>query len=124
MTILAVEGAKNFGSKELAQLTADFEGAITDITSTLTTSGYARGLEEEADRAAVQTLTRTGYNPRGLVDMLGVMKTRLKPGGLDFARTHPDPDDRRGDVLPLVADYPEVAPPEVRQARFEQALAR
>ena len=26
--------------------------------------------------------------------MLKVMETKLKPGGLDFAKTHPDPKDR------------------------------
>ncbi|MCX6348761.1 MAG: M48 family metalloprotease [Candidatus Aureabacteria bacterium] len=94
LTILATESAKSFGGKELASLTEAFEGSITDITSTLMTSGYSRGLEYDADKGAVKILKAVGYNPKGLTNMLAEMAKRLKPGGHDFAKTHPAPQDR------------------------------
>ena len=38
------------------------------------------------------------------------MKKQLRPGGLDFAKTHPDPMDRIADIRPLVSGSPAPAP--------------
>lgn len=122
LTILAAEGAKSFGGEQLAQLTEAFEGSITDITSTMMNSGYARGLESEADKAAVTIMKRVGYNPNALVEMLQQMKKNLKPGGMDFAKTHPDPQDRINEVKKLVGSAPAVAASPARQQRFVAAV--
>jgi predicted Zn-dependent protease len=124
LTILAVEGASNLGSDKLAKLTEEFEGSITDITSTLMNSGYSRGLEKQADASAVSVLKRVGYSPQGLASMLGEMKKRLKPGGPDFAKTHPDPSDRIRDIQGSVAGSPAPAEVAARKNRFEAAAAR
>jgi predicted Zn-dependent protease len=124
VTILAAESAKNLGGEELASLTREFEGSIGDITSTLMNNGYSRNLEREADRAAVAILRRVGYDPQALVDMLGEMKRHLKPGGRDFARTHPDPADRVADVRRLIGAPASVTAVPARQQRFEKALGR
>jgi predicted Zn-dependent protease len=122
LTILATESIKTFGGKELATLTEAFEGSITDITTTLMNNGYSRGCESEADIAAVTILQRVGYNPKALTEMLEEMKKHLKPGGLDFAKTHPSPESRIKDVEKLIgASLPTSAPP-ARQARFTKAL--
>jgi predicted Zn-dependent protease len=123
LTTLAAEGAKSFGGQELAQLTEAFEGTIGDITSTLMNSGYARALESQADQAAVKITRRVGYDPAALVDMLGQMKRNLKPGGHDFAKTHPDPEDRIADVRGMIGAAATTASPPARQERFERALA-
>ena len=122
LTILAAEGAKSFGGEQLAQLTEAFEGSISDITSTMMNSGYARGLESEADKAAVTIMKRVGYNPNALVEMLQQMKKNLKPGGMDFAKTHPDPQDRINEVKKLVGSAPAVAASPARQQRFVAAV--
>ena len=122
LTILAAEGAKSFGGEQLSQLTEAFEGSIGDITSTLMNSGYARGLESEADKAAVTIMKRVGYNPNALVDMLQQMKKNLKPGGMDFAKTHPDPQDRINEVKRLIENYPATTVPSARQQRFVAAV--
>jgi beta-barrel assembly-enhancing protease len=121
-TTLAAEAGKNLGGKELAELTRTFEGAITDITSTMINNGYARNLESEADKAAVMTLKAIGYDPGALVSMLGEMEKRLKPGGRDFAKTHPDPKDRIKEVRGLIGAWQTAPAPAARQARFEKAL--
>jgi len=121
LTILAAEGAKTFGKKELADLTRTFEGSINDITSTMINNGYSRGFEQEADAAAVRTLSRVGYNPNALVAMLREMEGRLKPGGLDFAKTHPSPGSRIGDIESIVGRAPLAESP-ARQERFRRAM--
>jgi predicted Zn-dependent protease len=121
LTILAAEGAKTFGKKELADLTRTFEGSINDITSTLINNGYSRGFEQEADASAVRTLSRVGYNPNALVAMLREMGRQLKPGGLDFAKTHPSPGSRIADIESIVGRAALTEPP-ARHERFRSAM--
>ncbi|MGA2506145.1 MAG: M48 family metallopeptidase [Chitinispirillaceae bacterium] len=127
LTILAAEGAKNLGSDQLAQVTKDFEGSISDITSTMVNNGYSRTLEFEADREAVSILKRAGYDPNALIDLLQRMKTNLTPGskaaGKGFAKTHPDPDDRIREVQRAVGNTQSVEVNPARQQRFAQAMA-
>ncbi len=122
-TIIGSEAAKSYGPAQLSKLTEVFQGSITDITSTLMKSGYSRDLEREADKGAVTILRRVGYDPGALIIMLTEMKKQLKPGGLDFAKTHPDPKDRIEDIKPLVGSGPSTTPvsPE-RRKRFEAAM--
>ena len=121
LTILATESAKSFGGKELAQLTEAFEGSIADITSTMMNNGYSREYERQADRVAVTILQRSGYDPNGLTAMLTQMKKQLKPGGHDFAKTHPSPDSRIKDIAKWIGPVKPVVSSTVRQARFQAA---
>ncbi len=122
LTILATESARTFGGSDLKQLVTDYEGSIDDITSTLVVNGYSRGLEDEADQIAITILERVGYNPRALPAMLGEMKSRLKPDGPGFARTHPDPQDRVDTIRPTLAGKPDPVEPTVRHERFVAAV--
>jgi predicted Zn-dependent protease len=122
LTTIGIEGAKSFGGEELAELTETFENSISDITATLVNNGYSRGFERKADKAALTILKRVGYDPNGLVDMLSVMSKKLKPGGLDFAKTHPSPARRIADIQKIIGETTEVMKPKPRQARFLAAL--
>jgi predicted Zn-dependent protease len=122
LTILAAEGAKTFGGRTLSTLTKTFESSIGDITTTLINTGYSRSFEQEADAATVKTLSRAGYDPNGLVALLTEMEKYLKPGGLDFAKTHPSPRNRIGFLETLnvgAAAFPKVS---AREERFRKAL--
>lgn len=121
-TILATESAKNLGGRELADLTKTFEGSISDITSTLVNKGYSRQFESQADASAVTTLRRAGYNPDGLVSMLSEMEKQLKPGGMGFAKTHPDPKVRMAEVRKLIGAAPAPATAPARDRRFAAAM--
>lgn len=121
-TILGTEAAKNLGGQQLAELTTVFEGSISDLTSTLANSGYARKLEREADADAVVILQRVGYNPTGLINMLGEMGRRLEKDTRGFAKTHPDPQDRIKDLKKMIGTVTPVAEHPARQARFNAAL--
>lgn len=121
-TILGTEGAKNFTGDRLGQLTEAFEGSINDITKTLVTSGYARGQERAADKLAVTILQRVGYDPSALSRVLMNMESHLKPGGLDFAKTHPPPQERIADLAKLVAGAQGSAPTAERKSRFSSGM--
>lgn len=117
------EAGRSWGGEELRQLTAAFEGAIDDITSTLMVNGYSRRLEREADEAAVTIMRRLGYDPRALIRMLTHMERDLRPGGLDFARTHPAPQDRIREIRRMRGIQQELPPPPPeRQRRFDAAM--
>jgi predicted Zn-dependent protease len=118
ITTLGVEGAKTFGGEELAQLTDTFEDSISDITATLVNKGYSRSFEHAADKGAVTLLSRMGYDPYALIDMLKVMNTQLKPGGLDFAKTHPSPKSRIADIQTLWKKPADRTKSKARQDRF------
>ncbi len=122
LTILAAEGAKNFGGQQLADLTSQFEGSISDITSKLMNSGYARGQERDADQAAVTILERVGYDPNALIRVLDRMEGELEPGGHDFAATHPPPESRIKDLQAMIETPPRATVP-ARQARFNGSMS-
>ena len=85
-------------------------------------NGYSRSFERQADVGAVTILKRVGYDPDGLVDMLKEMEKKLKPGGPDFAKTHPSPESRIADIQKHIGKYAKVQEPKVRQKRFLAAL--
>ncbi len=122
LTVLATESAKNLGGEQLAQVTAAFEGSISDITQTIVNSGYARKLEFQADEVAVRILSSAGYNPTALKDMLLEMKQRMPADGHGFAKTHPDPQDRVEAIAATLGGQGPVQMPAARQARFTAAL--
>ncbi len=124
LTTIAAEGAKTFGSREVAALTQTFGGTITDITNTMINKGYARSSEYEADRTAIALLRRVGYNPNGLEEMLTMMKKNLKAGGFDFVKTHPAPDDRIAEIRKGGLGSAAVQQPAARQNRFQQTLGK
>ena len=121
-SIVAIEGTKQLANSDVANLTATFEDSINDITSTMISSGYSRSSESEADQAAVTLLQRVGYNPTGLIDMLKIMSRKLSPGGLDFAKTHPDPKDRMEELAQLTGKGPKPLLLPAQKKRFEVAL--
>ena len=122
LTILALEAGKNLGGQNLADVTKAFEGSITDITSSLVNKGYSSSLEYQADAAAVKILKRVGYNPAGLLDMLGQMKQRMPPGSAGFGKTHPDPQKRINEISSGLGAPAPLDEPAARQARFAAFL--
>jgi predicted Zn-dependent protease len=118
LTVLATEGARTFGSPEVIQLTQTFSGAITDIANSMINNGYSRTFEYQADQASVMLVQRVGYNPQGLIDVLKVMEKKLKPGGHDFAKTHPLPQDRIAEIQSNNRSFNPTEIPKVRQERF------
>jgi beta-barrel assembly-enhancing protease len=123
LTVLATEGAKTFGSADVAQLTDSFSGVITDIVNTMINNGYSRTFEYQADEASMKLVKRVGYNPEGLIDVLKVMDKKLKKGGSDFAKTHPAPQDRIKELQSHGQRFSAVTEPKNRSQRFHTEVA-
>jgi len=121
VTTLLAEGAKNLAGSNVAELTKAFEGSISDITSKMVNSGYSRKFEFQADKAAITILERAGYSPTGLISMLQQMEKNLKPGGHDFAKTHPAPQDRIDELTKIIKTPPSMTVA-ARQARFNENM--
>ena len=124
LTVVAEETVKSTTDIQTGKLTNIFAGSIKDIMSTLVMNGYSRKQEYQSDESAVMILKRTGYNPRALAHMLQEMQKRLKPGGPDFAKTHPRPEDRTKEIEPLLKDIPDTPAPSVQRNRFKRAVGR
>jgi len=122
LTTLGSAAGQTLGGAQLAEVTAAFEGSISDITSTMMNNGYARTTEFEADKGAVQIMQRLGYNPAALITMLEQMQKQLKPGGHDFAKTHPAPEVRITELKKLVTASQAAPAQEARLARFQKAM--
>ena len=121
-TIIAAESAKQLGSEELASLTREFESSVGDIVMTLTTSGYSRTQERDADAAAVRLLKRAGYPEAAIITMLQRMDERLAAaGGLGFAKTHPSAASRADALKPAIGSQ-QAAPDAARGERFAKAM--
>lgn len=123
-TQLATFAAQNSDSQALRDLTSSFGGVISDIVKTMVTSGYSQDLEKQADLEAVRILHDVGYDPQALVRVLSVMKTKLKPGAKDFAKTHPDPAIRIEYVSTAIKDLKPIAAPSAEQLAVQKARYR
>jgi len=122
LMVVAQESAKQMGSEELASLTREFEASVGDIVMTLTTSGYSRSQERNADAAAVQILRRAGYPEAAMITMLQRMDARLADArGLGFAKTHPSAKSRTDSVRTMITDA-RLVPDTARQERFFAAM--
>lgn len=121
-TVVAAESAKQLGSEELASLTREFEASVGDVVMTLTTSGYSRTQERDADAAAVELLRRAGYPEAAMITMLQRMDERLADaGGLGFAKTHPSAKSREKLVRSKVTNTVFV-PDAIRRERFSAVM--
>ncbi len=122
VTIIGLEATKTFADSDIANLTSIFEDSINDITTTMINNGYSRSFEREADESAVTIMERVGYNPASLIDMLEVMDTKIKPGGLDFAKTHPSPKSRIEDLANIVSVKKKPTFTDTQKNRFKTAM--
>ena len=57
-----------------------------------------------------------------LIDLLEEMTRRLVPGGKDFAKTHPDPENRIDAVEKYIERKGGRPPDKVRTSRYEAAM--
>jgi len=121
-TIIGTEATKTFGEDEIAELATVFEDSIKDISTTMINNGYSRSFEKEADKSAVTIMERVGYKPASLVAMLHIMASRLKPGGLDFAKTHPSPISRIDYLTRIISLDEEPVFSSEQKQRFQAAM--
>jgi predicted Zn-dependent protease len=118
LTTAGTEATRQYAGGVAGQLVTLFEGSIDDVFKTLVVNGYSRKAEESADRAAVSTLTRAGYNPVALAAILGRLSTRGGGGG--FFRSHPLTSQRVEAVKMLARETPGGPSEQARTQRFKK----
>jgi predicted Zn-dependent protease len=116
------DAAKTFGPSEVKDMTAAFEGSITDLTQAVVNKGYSRDTEFEADAHAVEVLRKSGYSPLALLSMLEDLKKIPQGSGSSLSKTHPAPADRIAKVKPLVQKDSPVTLTDVQKQRYQAAL--
>lgn len=117
-TTAGTEAAKQYVGGVAGQLLTLFDGAIDDVFKTMVVNGYSRKAEEAADRAAVTTLTRAGYNPGALAAILGRLNTQGGGGGI--FRSHPLTAQRVEAAKMLARETPPSPKEQARAKRFQQ----
>jgi beta-barrel assembly-enhancing protease len=122
LTTLGAAAGSSLAGGQLAEVTKAFEGSISDITSTMMNSGYARTTEYEADKGAVVIMKKLGYNPAALVTMLERMQGQLKADSQGFGKTHPSPQVRIAELKKTIGSEAALAASPVRQERFQKAM--
>lgn len=100
-------------------ITGAFATIVGEVVDTLLEKGYSREQEFEADEEAAELLTRAGYNPQGINEVLSLLKQfqNTKGGWFD---THPSPQDRL-EALNLESAGP-VPGQSDRLVRFQQVI--
>lgn len=68
-------------------------GAVVGASGLFALS-FDRDQELEADKLGLRYMTRAGYAPRGLLQVMGILKEAGGKGGPEFLSTHPHPDTR------------------------------
>jgi predicted Zn-dependent protease len=118
LTTAGTEATRQYAGGVAGQLVTLFERSIDDVFKTLVVNGYSRKAEESADRAAISTLSRAGYNPAALAAILGRLQS--KGGGGGFFRSHPLTSQRVEAVKMLVTATPGGPSEKVRTERFKK----
>ncbi len=99
-----------------------YESMIGDMQTVLFDKGLDKGMEFEADSAAMETLYRTGYDPRAMITVLKKLQkieaTSTKKGS--WFSTHPPLDERIERLEAQLGKYPGAA----SLARVPQRFAK
>lgn len=124
VTTALMEAGKSLGPKALGELTTALEGSVSDVTAKMVNSGYATQSEYEADKVAVTIMSRVGYDPLALREMLQELQKRTT--GHDakgFGKTHPEPKDRIAELDAQLKGVQSQSLVTDRQKRFERMVA-
>ncbi len=119
-TAMGTEAARQYGGAA-GNLVTLFEGSIDDVFKTIAVNGYSREAEARADKDAVATLSRAGYDPRALSKVLEKMMAKEKGTSGGIFKTHPPTSQRLASVKTAAAEAPPSKDKAIRTQRFKKA---
>jgi predicted Zn-dependent protease len=104
----------------------EFRAMIDDLQTRLFDQGLDQNMEFEADMSALHTAYRTGYNPKGFVNVLQMLETKksaaTKAGS--WFSTHPPLSMRIVKCRQKLKSYPDADTLANAKDRFTQYLSR
>lgn len=121
-TAMGKEAVTVYGGTTAASLVSLFEGSIDDVFQTVVVNGYSRQAEYAADDAAVQELSRAGYDPTALVVVLTKMEAEGKGKTSGIFKTHPATAERLARVKAIASVAPPSKGETIRTKRFEEIV--
>lgn len=68
--------------------------AMAALVGSVVNMKYGRSDELESDRLAVRFLSEAGYDPRGMIKVMEVLRASSSSRTPEFFSTHPNPDNR------------------------------
>ncbi len=71
-----------------------YVGDVSGLIVQLTDLKYGRDDESESDMSGVVYMVRAGYDPRGMISVMKILKSAGGGATPEFFSTHPDPDNR------------------------------
>ena len=92
--------------------------AAAAMVGKLLTLKYGRDDELESDRLAVRFSTKAGYDPRAMIQVMEILNQASggRSGGVDFFQTHPNPENRVGEIERAIEkEYPDGLPGQLIQ---------
>jgi predicted Zn-dependent protease len=116
--VLAGVGAA-VGTEDAKELAGVMSDSVNEVVTTMVVNGFSKEQEFEADKTALSLLASAGYQPSGILEMLGALQQRQQ-GGAGFSKTHPSPADRITNVNRSIKEY---AVPDTRSFRTSRYAA-
>ena len=110
----AFSGGQNEATKRLLS----FRSSVSDFCDKMIKSGYSQPQEFAADNSAIALLAASGYDPRGLLEILSVLQKMPQNSKEGFFGTHPTPTQRITNAQGLVSGYKVNDTRSSRAARF------
>lgn len=107
--IQQVYGYQVIASLALGGRAASVTGTILNAGVSLVVLGYGRANEFEADYDGTYYMEKAGYNPDGMLQLLGEIESLSKhqPGALEkLISTHPPTQERIGRIKAEIAAFP------------------
>jgi predicted Zn-dependent protease len=92
---------------------------LASFVSNMIQLKYGRNDERESDEYGVKYMAQAGYDPRGMIHVMRVLKQAGGGrGGPDFMSTHPDPGDREQTIKQIIEkNYPNGVPSNLTEGR-------
>ncbi|MDR2731073.1 MAG: M48 family metalloprotease, partial [Treponema sp.] len=119
--LTATAGAGIITGMDVNEFVDILNESVGEILQTMVNSGYSKEQEYDADLAAMCFMSAAGYQPSGLLDMLGELKD-VHTIGAGLNKTHPAPMQRIYFAKRALDRYNVADTTVSRQERFREAL--
>jgi predicted Zn-dependent protease len=86
-----------------SQIAAQGGEVLTSLGAQTYLNSFTREAEAEADDLAIETLSRAGYDPEGMIRLFRTLQAESGDGGIRFLQDHPTNDERIDAVSAKIA---------------------